>query len=433
MSISYQDALDIIEGLSKFGSRLELERIRKLSDRLDNLQDKIPVIHIGGTNGKGSVARMVSSVLIQGGYKVGLYTSPHLHSPRERIQINNIPIGKEDFAQTLEELIPYIEEISEKESEFYLTQFEILTMMAFLYFYKMEIDVLVLEVGLGGRLDATNIVNNVIATVITNVDWDHMDRLGNTISLIAREKAGIIKRAIPIVTGAKGEALDIIKETAKSLDSPIYVLGRDFFLPWWTVSQVGTEICFKNKSNNRVFFTGLKGLYQVENMAISIMTLELIKDRFPFSLEAMHLGLKNTFWPGRMEIVSNSPIILLDGAHNRAGVEKLAFSLINLFYKKPTLIVGILKDKDAYGMLDLLAPYVKEKVIVTAPKNKRALQVEILGKIVNDVGKIPIIVPSIKESINVGLNLEKEFICIAGSLYTVAEAREEFLDGIEKE
>jgi dihydrofolate synthase/folylpolyglutamate synthase len=431
--ISYQDALDIIEGISKFGSRLELERIKKLSNRLDNLQDKIPVIHIGGTNGKGSVASMISSVLIQGGYRVGLYTSPHLHSPRERIRINNIPIDKESFAQTLEELIPYIEEISEKDSEFYLTQFEILTMMAFLYFYKVGVDIVVLEVGLGGRLDATNIVNNVIATVITNVDWDHMDRLGNTISLIAREKAGIIKNGVPLVTGANGEALDIIKETAKSLNSPIYVLNRDFFVPWWAVSQVGTEICFRNKSDNRTFFTGLKGLYQVENMAVSIMALELIRDKFPFSLEDIHLGLKNAFWPGRMEIVSNSPIVLLDGAHNKAGAEKLASSLINLFYKKPTLIVGILKDKDAYSMLDLLSPYVKEDVIVTAPKNKRALEVEMLSKIVSDVGKVPIIVPSIKEGINLGLNIEKEFICITGSLYTIAEAREEFLDGIEKE
>ncbi|MGB9681922.1 MAG: bifunctional folylpolyglutamate synthase/dihydrofolate synthase [bacterium] len=431
--ISYQDALDIIEGISKFGSRLELERIRRLSDRLDNIQDKIPIIHIGGTNGKGSVARMISSVLISAGYRVGLYTSPHLHSPRERIQVNSIPIDKNSFSQVLEEILPYIEDISKEDSEFYLTQFEILTMMAFLYFYKMKVDVIVLEVGLGGRLDATNIVNNVVATVITNVDWDHMDRLGSTIPLIAREKAGIIKRRTPVITGSTGDALNVIEDTAKALDAPIYVLNRDFSISWWVLSQTGTEIYFKNRRVEIPLFTTLKGIYQVENMAISVMTLELIKDTFPFSSEDMYVGLKNAFWPGRMEIVSDKPIVLLDGAHNKAGIEKLKTSLGILFCKKPTLIVGILKDKDAYTMLDLIAPYVKNDIIVTAPKSKRALEVGILAKIVLDVGKKPIIMPTIKEGISVGLEIEKEFLCITGSLYTIAEAREEFVKGIDKE
>jgi len=430
--IPYQDALDIIEGISRFGSKLELERIRMLSDRLDNIQDKVPVVHIGGTNGKGSVARMVSSVLTAAGYKVGLYTSPHLHSPRERIQVNNTPIDRESFSQVLEELIPYIEDISKRDNEFYLTQFEILTMMAFLYFYKVGVDVIILEVGLGGRLDATNIVNNVIATVITNVDWDHMDRLGNTIPLIAREKSGIIKRNVPVVTGSTGDALDVIEETAKRLNAPLYVLNRDFSVSWWVLSQTGTGIYFRNQREKGTFFTGLKGIYQVENMAISVMTLELIKHRFPFSSEDMYLGLKNAFWPGRMEIVANDPIVLLDGAHNKAGIEKLTLSLTNLFYSKPTLIVGILRDKDAYTMIDLIAPYVKDEVIVTAPKNKRALEIGILAKIVSDLGKKPIVVPTIKEGIATGLEIEKEFLCITGSLYTIAEAREEFVEGIDK-
>lgn len=195
MDISYQDAIEIIEGLSNFGSKLGLDRIKRLLDRLDNPQDKIPVIHIGGTNGKGSVSRMISSVLTRAGYKVGLYTSPHLHSIRERIQINNRLIDKDSFVNTLKILLPYIEELTDEDADFYLTEFEILTAMAFLYFYMSKVDVVVLEVGLGGRLDATNVVNNVLVSVITNVDWDHMDRLGNTLSLIGREKAGIIKRS----------------------------------------------------------------------------------------------------------------------------------------------------------------------------------------------------------------------------------------------
>jgi len=202
---SYRDALDIIEGLSRFGWKLGLERIKKLLDQLDNPQDKIPVIHIGGTNGKGSVSRMLSSVLTSAGYRVGLYTSPHLHSIRERIQINNKPVDRESFVRILEDILPFIERLSDKDSEFYLTQFEILTAMAFLYFYNSGVDVIVLEVGLGGRLDATNVVSEPLVSIITNVDWDHMDRLGNSLSLIGREKAGIIRERFQSLQEPEGK------------------------------------------------------------------------------------------------------------------------------------------------------------------------------------------------------------------------------------
>ncbi|MBC7319636.1 bifunctional folylpolyglutamate synthase/dihydrofolate synthase [bacterium] len=433
MITSYQDALDIIEGLSRFGSRLGLERIKGLLFELDNPQDKIPVIHIGGTNGKGSVSRMLSSVLIKAGYKVGLYTSPHLHSVRERIQINNELIDKDSFINTLNYILPFIENLTNRDSEFYLTQFEILTAMAFLYFYKSKVDVIVLEVGLGGRLDATNVVNNPLVSIITNVDWDHMDRLGNTLSLIGREKAGIIKRGVPIVTGASGEGLDVIVDTAKSLDAPIYILGRDFFVNWYVLSQVGTEIGFRNEKRQKEFFSSLKGIYQVDNMAISLMALELLRDRLNLSDENIIDGFRDAFWPGRIEIISKNPIILLDGAHNKGGAEKLSKSISILFDLKPTLIVGMLKDKDAYGIVGSMIPYVKNSIIVTAPKTNRALEPTILGKVVEELGGRPIIVPDVKESVKIGLDLEKDFICIMGSLYTVAEARESLLGEVEKD
>ncbi len=433
MITSYQDALDVIEGLSRFGSKLGLERIKTLLSELDNPQDKIPVIHIGGTNGKGSVSRMISSVLIRAGYKVGLYTSPHLHSVRERIQINNNLIGKESFVNILNEVLPIIEDLTDRYSDFYLTQFEILTAMAFLYFYRSKVDVVVLEVGLGGRLDATNVVDNPLVSIITNVDWDHMDRLGNTLSLIGREKAGIIKRWVPVVTGASGEGLDVILDTAKSLDAPIYILGRDFFVDWYVLSQVGTEIGFRSKKSQKEFFSSLRGIYQVDNMAVSLMALEILRDRLSISEENVIDGLRDAFWPGRIEIISKNPTILLDGAHNRGGAEKLSKSISLLFDLKPTLIVGMLKDKDAYGIISSMIPYVKDSIIVTSPKTNRALDPAILGRVVEELGGRPIIVPDVKEAIRVGLDLEKEFICVMGSLYTVAEARESLLNEVEKD
>lgn len=433
MITSYQDALDIIEGLSRFGSRLGLERIKKLLLELDNPQDKIPVVHIGGTNGKGSVSRMISSVFIKSGYRVGLYTSPHLHSVRERIQIDNELIDKDSFVKILNDILPFIEDLTNKDSDFYLTQFEILTAMAFLYFYKSKVDVIVLEVGLGGRLDATNVVNNPLVSIITNVDWDHMDRLGNTLSLIGREKAGIIKEGVPVVTGASGEGLDIIVDTARTLNAPIYILGRDFFVDWYVLSQVGTEIGFRNERRKDEFFSSLKGIYQVDNMAVSLMALELLRDKFSISEENIVDGFKDAFWPGRIEIISKNPTILLDGAHNKGGAEKLSKSISLLFNLKPTLIVGMLKDKDAYGMISSMIPYVKNNIVVTAPKTNRALDPAILGRVVEELGGKSIITPDLKESVKVGLDLEKEFICIMGSLYTVAEAREFLLGEVEKD
>lgn len=433
MNITYQDAIDIIEGLSKFGSRLGLDRIRKLLDKLDNPQDKIPVIHIGGTNGKGSVSKMISSVLTRAGYKVGLYTSPHLHSIRERIQINNQLIDKDSFVDTLKTLLPHIEALSNEDSNFYLTEFEILTSMAFLYFYLSKVDVTVLEVGLGGRLDATNVVNKPLVSIITNVDWDHMDRLGNTLSLIGREKAGIIKRGVPVVTGARGEGLDVIVDTAKKLDSDIYVLGRDFSVDWYVLSQIGTEISFRNEVKKGKFFAGLKGIYQVDNIAITIMALELIRDKFYFSDSALFQGLSETFWPGRMEIVSRDPLVLLDGAHNKGGAEKFATSLELLFDAKPTLVIGMLRDKDAYSIVNTVLPLVKEDIIVTSPKSNRALNADALGKVVKELGGNPIVISEIKEAVKLALQSDSDFICVMGSLYVVAEAREMFITGVEKD
>jgi len=430
---SYRDALDIIEGLSRFGWRLGLERIKKLLDKLDNPQDKIPVIHIGGTNGKGSVSRMLSSVLISAGYRVGLYTSPHLHSIRERIQINNKLIDRESFVSILEDILPFVEKLSDEDDEFYLTQFEILTAMAFLYFYSSKVDIIVLEVGLGGRLDATNVVSGPLVSIITNVDWDHMDRLGNSLSLIGREKAGIIKRNVPVVTGARGEGLDVIEGVARSLDSPLYILGRDFSVDWFALSQIGTEIGFTNERRRGEFFSALRGIYQVENMAVSLMALEILKDRLNILDRDIVEGFKSAFWPGRMEIVSRNPIILLDGAHNRGGAEKLSKSIALLFDIKPTLIVGMLKDKDAYGIVNSIIPYVKDTIIVTAPKSNRALDPMTLGKVVEDLGGKPLIIPDVRDAVKAGLDLEREFICIMGSLYTVAEAREFLLGEVEKD
>jgi len=395
-----------LNGLCESRFVFGLSRIKRLLWKLGNPERDFSSIHIAGSNGKGSTSTFISSVLIEAGYKVGLYTSPHLLEFRERIKINNKMISKKR-AEIL------IETIKEASKGLDITYFEALTAIAFLYFSFECVDIAIIEVGLGGRLDATNTIRPILS-IITNISLEHTNYLGNTIEEIAREKAGIIKKGIPVIGPS------IIEKYAKVKGSPIFIPGRDFI-------GKGTSKGFELKIKDKVY-KGLSlkmiGDHQVINASLAIMALSIIKGDFPWKVRDLKNGLKNAFIRGRLEVISKRPLIVIDGAHNPDGARVLRETLDNYFSGlKPIFIIGILKDKDKEKFLANLN-ISSCKVIVTEPKIDRKYPKEKLLKDVLKWTKDAIVMDNIKEAIDYakGITKKDELICICGSLYLVGEA-----------
>lgn len=378
-------------------------RIKRLLKRLGNPHKGFPSIHIGGSNGKGSVSTFISSVLINAGYKVGLYTSPHLTDFRERIRINNemIPPDK---------LNVLIEEVKQASRSLDITYFEAATAIGFLYFQRENVKIAVIEVGLGGRLDATNVITPIVS-VITNISLEHTDVLGKTIEKIAKEKAGIIKRGIPVI------APSIIEKYAIRKGSQIFIDGRDF-------TGYGTSRKFTAESNRTYKNLSLRmiGDHQVKNSLQAIKALEIIRDDFPWKASHLRKGLKDAYIKGRMEIISKKPLIILDGAHNPAAARILRMALDKYFPSyKPIFIIGMLNDKDKETFLSNLN-ISRSKVIITEPKIDRKCKKEelynIAKKYTNDVYlcNLEDALQKAKDIIQKG-----ELICVCGSLYLLSE------------
>jgi len=334
--------IDYLQSLEKFGMNLGLERITHLLEELGNPHLKFKSLHVTGTNGKGSTCAMIASILKEAGYTVGLYTSPHLFDWRERIKINGKDISEKDF----EEGIKVVKKIARRVGQ--PTVFEVLTAVAFWYFAKKKVDYAVIEVGLGGRLDATNIITPLVS-VITNIDLEHTAILGKSLAKIAAEKAAIIKPGIPVVTAEKKlEPLRVIKDYAQKKGS----------------------LLIKVESGLK---TNLFGEHQRINAACAVAAIRLA--RIKVSRKAIAQGLKKVNWPGRFQIASRSPLTILDGAHNPAGIQSLVRTLRSKFPgQKFTFIFGVQKDKDAKTMLKLLKPLAK-KIIITTSSHKNAAKI----------------------------------------------------------
>ncbi|MCD6236680.1 MAG: bifunctional folylpolyglutamate synthase/dihydrofolate synthase [Thermoplasmata archaeon] len=414
-----ENLLEELYELKRVGIKLGLERISKLLSKLENPHRKYRIIHVAGTNGKGSVCRMISSILVEGGYSVGLYTSPHLIRLNERFVIDGREVEDRKLLTTLKTVLDAAEEIDEKP-----TFFEISTATAFELFKEKNVDFAVVEAGMGGRYDATNIVSPVIS-IITSISKDHSEFLGESIEDIAREKAGIIKEKIPVVTSATGKALDVISEVSKSKKSELITAkGRwerkDFGLNGQRFSVHGILRDYNIK-------TPLLGGFQGENIALSALAVEKLQMLGIFLPEgSIEKGIANATNPGRMEIVSANPNILLDGAHNVDAIKALVESLNDFSYNNLILILGILKDKDIEGMVKETAP-LAGYVIMTMPRNERACKSEKISELVakyNADCKI-YTTRSIKEALSVAKRIARsdDLICVTGSLYTVGEAR----------
>lgn len=415
----YNDCLKAMYRLRRFGIKLGLSTIKKILEGLGNPQDRFKCIHVGGTNGKGSISSALASILHASGYNVGLYTSPHLVRFNERIRINKNHISDADIVEAYDTVKRVHHGTREP------TFFEFATAMALYEFGKQNVDWAVIETGMGGRLDATNVIRPSLS-IISNISLEHQMYLGNTIAQIAREKGGIIKKHTPVVTGVKQKhGISTLKEIAMTKSAPFYRLGDDFKVRR-TKNGAFTYIGIENVWRN--MHTGLLGNYQVDNAALVLAACEILnKNKVPLPFDCIKEGLAQNRWPGRLEVVSTSPFIMLDGAHNLIAARNLAkFFSNNLADRKITLIAGILNDKPYAAMLRCLLPCCN-KAILTSPKIDRALPPEklypVAKKILSDVKIIPDVSKAIKHAVETASY--NDAICIAGSLYVVGEAKAE--------
>ena len=430
--ITYSEALDYIYDLTKYGIKLGLKNINYLLYLLGEPHKKLKIIHVAGTNGKGSTCSSISSILQSAGYKVGLYTSPHLVDFTERFIINQKSISRKKVSELLERIKPYIEKVANTPSYNHPTFFEVITSMAFLYFFEEQVDFLVLEVGLGGRLDATNVCEPLIS-VITHIDYDHMDELGNSLKEIAREKGGIIKpEGIVISSNQYEEAYNEIKKIADDRNSLIYSVGREIIYQIVKSDIKGVIFDLKGIYHEyKNLHTPLLGRHQADNSAAAITAIEALKIRgVNITEKAIRAGLGKVNWTGRLEIIQNNPTLVLDGAHNPNGVKVVRDALKEIFsYHRLILVLAIFADKDYKKMIQIIVPNA-DLVIAAKTESPRAASPRIIAKEAAqyiDQNKI-IVTENIPQAINCALSNsnEDDLICITGSLYTAGEAKRYF-------
>ncbi len=422
--MNYAKALEFIHSTYKFGSKLGLENIKTLLDTLGNPQKNLKFVHVAGTNGKGSTSSMISHILIEAGYKTGLYTSPFIETFNERMRIDNVYITDEEIGELTETVKEKISWMLEQGYN-HPTEFEVVTAIGMLYFAKHKCDVVVLEVGLGGRLDATNAIDQPMVSVITPIDMDHVEYLGDTIEKIAYEKAGIIKKdGITVMHPQVSGAELVIKEVCSVQNNNL--IQADFKSLKVLETNLN-HLVFEFKGNR--YELGLIASYQAQNAAVAIETIEALKiyHGFDVSHESLVEGLRKTTWLARMEVVSREPLIIIDGAHNLHGIKGLATSLKPLKEQYHVIgVMGVLSDKDVEAMLNEISPYLDE-VITTAPDNPRALHAKELS---SRIGSIPVIgtFENIEEAVDFGmeqmkLSEKKSLMVVFGSLYMVGSAR----------
>jgi dihydrofolate synthase / folylpolyglutamate synthase len=417
-SVAHPKALDYLYQLQSHGIQPGLKTITKLLGRLSDPQATFQTVHIAGTNGKGSTAAMTASILMANGYRVGLYTSPHLIDFAERIRVQDQPISED-------RLIALTERVRRRLGRLDPTFFEFTTALAFLHFAEEAVDLAVVEVGLGGRFDATNTVSSLVS-VITNIDYDHQRFLGKKIEQIATEKAGIIKPNVPVVTAAaRPAALKVIRKESLLHRAPLYRLGKEF-----SVENIDPPFFDYHGVRQRLskLECTLRGRHQFLNAALALVAVELLdQEGWPIKPDAIAQGLSKTHWEGRLELVRTEPRLVLDGAHNPAGASMLREFLAETKRKcsgsRLILVIGILKDKDIRAILRALEPPA-DKIILTRPDDQRAALPDDLLRWMPRSEKA-VIFDRVPEAIEQALSLARpeDLICVTGSLYTVGEAK----------
>lgn len=424
----YRETIDYLFGLQKHGIKLGLSNSSRLMGLMGDPHRQFRSVHVAGTNGKGSTAAFLAGMLLAAGYRVGLYTSPHLVSFTERIRINNIPVTEDRVIDLAERVRTRYEGLpSAEESALAPTFFEVTTAMAFTCFAEERVDVAVIEAGMGGRLDSTNVITPLVS-VITNIDLEHTEFLGDTIEKIAGEKAGIIKPGVPVVSGAvQPEAIAVIERTAASAGAPVYRYPKDFR------AEPAAGAGYQEFDYRGIWssFPGLRiamaGRHQVENACMALAAIECLTGRgIEVPEAALRNGLAGAVWEGRLERVAERPDIYLDGAHNPASARVLADAVRDLKkgYRHLVLVIGILMDKDYQGIVSQLAP-LADRIIVTKPHYSRALDVGSLAAEMEVFHRTVGSAETVAEAIGLARQgaAENDLILITGSLYTVGDAR----------
>ncbi len=404
-----------LEQLRLVGSRFGTDCEKELLSLLGNPQDKLRFIHVAGTNGKGSFCSMMSSVLQKQGYKVGLYTSPYIVVFNDRIRVNGLPIAEDDINDLFLRVRQKADTMKTPPSSF-----DFITAAAFLWFYETKCDIVVLEVGLGGRYDSTNVIKNCLLSVITGIAFDHTEILGDTIEKIAWEKAGIIKESCPALYGGNDEkALAVIEKECEEKHSELTVKNPDL-LKILSTTLDGTEFEFDGKE----YFIRLLGLYQPANAATVLAAIDVLrKHGFEISETAVKDGLSSAVWQARFEKIADEPVVLYDGGHNPQGVRAAVESVRAYFGdKKINLLVGILADKAHGEMAEELAK-IADRVICIAPPSPRALPAESLAEEFCEAGANARAANSIKEGVKIALSYKKPVLVI-GSLYSYNDVSE---------
>lgn len=428
MSLTVTQAKEWLHNRLKFGTRPGLERVKELLKKVDHPEKKLTMIHIAGTNGKGSTVTYLRCLLEEQGFQVGTFTSPYVTTFNERIAVNGSPISDEALIQYVEKYQPLFEEMDQQEISAGMTEFELLTVLCLEYFRDIQVDVAIIEVGLGGLLDSTNVITPIL-TGITTIGQDHADILGDTIEQIAYQKAGIIKENIPVVTGnISQEALSVIDKQAGEKHSPIYHYNEDYQVTYLHPSKDWGEVFdfYGEAGKLNQLTTPLLGKHQVENAAVAIELFYLYcqQQKLPFNHKLVHQGLINAHWPARMEKMSSQPLIILDGAHNEHAVKRLIENVNQEFDNyKINILFSALETKNVSEMIHLLQTIPQVQLYLTSFDFPKAINLTKLASFANETTEIVSLwqfgLGDILEKM-----LEDELLLVTGSLYFVSQVRE---------
>lgn len=420
---TYSETIDYLFGLQKMGIKLGLENITRVLRAMGNPQERLKVVHVAGSNGKGSTAAHLESFLLQTGMRVGLYTSPHFLSFTERIRLNRKEITELEVVEWTRRILQKVPELAPKGWQgqtLPITFFEFTTALALGYFAEKGVDLAILEVGMGGRLDATNVCVPMVA-IITSVSLEHQDYLGRTLVQIAREKAGIVKQGVPTVSGVvHPTAQKVVADTCKEKESPLYRLGKE-------IAAHGTPGGFAYRGLKRSYkglSTNMRGRHQVRNAAMAIAAVELLGEKgISVDEQAIRKGLRDVQWPGRQQYLPGPPRVLLDGAHNPEAMRSLCFSLAKEYnYDRLRVLMGVMKDKDHRKMLRMLAPMAYE-IVFCRPQMDRAEDPWLLQSEALALGARATVVESVAQGFQdlVERACCDDLICVTGSLFVVGE------------
>jgi len=429
--MDYQGALDYLlrfadyERLPRSGIVWDLRRVERLLERLGNPQYAAKTVHVAGTKGKGSTAAMIESILRRAGYRTGLYTSPHLLDFTERIKASGKPVAEADWARLTEVIEPEVEAVNEEGAFGELTTFEILTAMAFLHFREIKADYQVIEVGLGGRLDATNVVRPEIC-VITSISYDHTDVLGDTLAKIASEKAGIIKPGAVVISAPQApEAMEVIERVCAEREVRLVKAGVDFSWKRESFTETGQAFHVKGLSGEYDIRLPLLGKYQLQNAALALATAEVLLEQGAAKITANSIivGLDRVSCPGRLQVLRRQPWLVVDEAHNAYSMQQLGEALKEYFkYDRLTLILGCGSDKEVDGMV-AEAARITDDIILVASRHPKAVRPDVLKEKFTGHGITARVAGSVTAGVKMGLAGagRNDLIGAAGSIFVIAE------------